>query len=162
MSDIRVEKVLAEDFETILEIESRAYSVPWTREIMEKIFNQKIQRIKLLYQEKIAGYAFLSSVLDEGHLLHITIDPSFQGLGLGRKLLTYIVELGEAKGLSSIFLEVREGNTPARGLYSSMGFNEVGLRKDYYPCKDGSREDAIVMAYTLSSSMQASSGRAVK
>ena len=149
MDKIRVEELLADDFEKIIEIESRAYSVPWKREVMEKIFQQDLKRIKLIYQEQLAGYAFLSSVLDEGHLLHITIDPNYQGLGLGRRLLQYILELGQQKGLSSIFLEVGEGNTPARGLYQSIGFNEIGLRKGYYPCKDGSREDAIVMAYTI-------------
>lgn len=149
MDKIRVEELLADDFEKIIEIESRAYSVPWKREVVEKIFQQDLKRIKLIYQEQLAGYAFLSSVLDEGHLLHITIDPNYQGLGLGRRLLQYILELGQQKGLSSIFLEVREGNTPARGLYQSIGFNEIGLRKGYYPCKDGSREDAIVMAYTI-------------
>jgi len=58
--------------------------------------------------------------------------------------------LGQARRrrASSIFLEVRPSNVAARTLYDSLGFNEIGRRKGYYPGVT-SREDALVMAKEL-------------
>jgi ribosomal-protein-alanine N-acetyltransferase len=48
-------------------------------------------------------------------------------------------------------LEVRVSNTPAIALYESFAYQEIGIRKDYYPTKDGGREDAKVMKKVLHS-----------
>ena len=52
------------------------------------------------------------------------------------------------KGIQTLWLEVRESN-PARFLYEKLGFNEVDIRKNYYPKPDGGRENAVVMACYL-------------
>ncbi len=148
---LTLEEATLDDLDTILEIEARAYPVPWSREQMIDVFNQKVIRMKLLMNGELIGYAFVSIILDEGHLLHITIDPIHHGKRLGRYLLEHVLQLGDSYQLSTIFLEVREGNTPARALYDRIGFNQVGVRKGYYPCKINGREDAIVMAYTVPS-----------
>lgn len=148
---LTIEEATLDDLETILEIEVRAYPVPWSREQMIDVFNQKVIRMKLLMDGALIGYAFVSIILDEGHLLHITVDPIHHGKRLGRYLLEQVLKLGDQHQLATIFLEVRAGNTPARGLYDRIGFNQVGIRKGYYPCKINGREDAIVMAYTVPS-----------
>ncbi len=148
---LTLEEATLDDLDTILEIEARAYPVPWSREQMIDVFNQKVIRMKLLMNGELIGYAFVSIILDEGHLLHITIDPIHHGKRLGRYLLEHVLQLGDSYQLATIFLEVREGNTPARALYDRIGFNQVGVRKGYYPCKINGREDAIVMAYTVPS-----------
>lgn len=146
-----IEDATLDDLDTILEIEARAYPVPWNREQMLTVFKDNVIRMKLLMDGELIGYAFVSIVLDEGHLLHITIDPIHHGKRLGRYLLEQVLKLGDLHQLATIFLEVREGNTPARALYDRIGFNQVGMRKGYYPCKINGREDAIVMAYTVPS-----------
>ncbi len=148
---LTLEEATLDDLEAILEIEVRAYPVPWSREQMIDVFNQKVIRMKLLMEGELIGYAFVSIILDEGHLLHITVDPIHQGKRLGRYLLEQVLKLGDQHQLATIFLEVREGNTPARALYDRIGFNQVGVRKGYYPCHVNGREDAIVMAYTVPS-----------
>lgn len=148
---LTIEEATLDDLETILEIEARAYPVPWNKTQMMDVFNQKVIRMKLLMEGKLIGYAFVSIIIDEGHLLHITVDPIHHGKRLGRYLLEQVLKLGDSHQLATIFLEVREGNTPARALYDRMGFNQVGMRKGYYPCKINGREDAIVMAYTVPS-----------
>lgn len=148
---LTIEEATLDDLEAILEIEVRAYPVPWSREQMIDVFNQKVIRMKLLMDGALIGYAFVSIILDEGHLLHITVDPIHHGKRLGRYLLEQVLKLGDQHQLATIFLEVRAGNTPARGLYDRIGFNQVGIRKGYYPCKINGREDAIVMAYTVPS-----------
>ena len=147
---LKIEPATMADIDTILEIENRAYPVPWNRQQMEDVFHQKTVRMKLLLEDQLIGYAFVSIVLDEGHLLHITVDPIHHGKRLGHYLLEQVIALGDTHDLTTIFLEVREGNAPARRLYDRMGFNQVGIRKGYYPCNINGREDAIVMAYTIS------------
>ncbi len=149
MAKIEIVPATVEDLERILEIEERAYPIPWNRAQMESIFYQNIVRQKLLYDGTLIGYTFVSIILDEGHLLHITVDPKYHGMGLGRLLLDSVVTLCEAQQLSTLFLEVRIGNKPARTLYEKYGFNQIGVRKGYYPCLINGREDAIVMAYSL-------------
>lgn len=149
MAKIEIVPATLADLDAILEIEARAYPVPWNRAQMEDVFHQKVIRQKLLYDGVLIGYTFVSIILDEGHLLHITVDPKYQGKGLGHVLLDSVLALGDTHQLATIFLEVRAGNTPARALYEKRGFNQIGLRKGYYPCLINGREDAIVMAYTL-------------
>lgn len=148
---LKLETATTSDIDTILEIENRAYPVPWNRQQIEAVFYNKTIRMKLLMEDELIGYAFVSIVLDEGHLLHITIDPIHHGKRLGYFLLKAVLGLGETHNLATIFLEVRESNTPARRLYDQMGFNQVGMRKGYYPCNINGREDALVMAYTMPS-----------
>ena len=88
------------------------------------------------------------SVLDEAHLLNISVAQSHQGQGWGRYLLVQMMEMGREKGGLNMFLEVRPSNHSALGLYESMGFNEMGIRPGYYPAHNG-REDAVLMGMAL-------------
>ncbi|PWD87592.1 ribosomal protein S18-alanine N-acetyltransferase [Ignatzschineria cameli] len=152
LTRLSIAPATVDDLETIVEIEQRAYPVPWSREQLLAVFQQKVIRLKLLLDGKILiGYAFVSIILDEGHLLHITVDPQYHGKRLGHYLLDAILKMGEKEQLATLFLEVRAGNQPARRLYDRIGFNQIGLRKGYYPCNINGREDAIVMAYTFPS-----------
>ena len=87
-------------------------------------------------------------VLDEMHLLNICVDPDVQGQRLGSRLLHSMECLAQEWQAQTCFLEVRQSNFAAIRLYLNTGFNEVGLRKGYYPAKLG-RENAIIMAKTL-------------
>jgi ribosomal-protein-alanine N-acetyltransferase len=62
-----------------------------------------------------------------------------------------IEEAAQSKSFQDIFLEVRISNAPAITLYKSFAYQEIGIRKDYYPTKDGGREDAKVMKKVLHS-----------
>ena len=87
-------------------------------------------------------------ILDEAHLLNITVKPESQGRGLGLKLLEHLMSIAYANNARECFLELRDSNTAAFKLYERYGFNEIGRRRDYYPAVGG-REDAVVMACTL-------------
>ena len=90
----------------------------------------------------------LSAVLDEATLCNIAIAPAHQGKGMGKLLLNELMSQLKEKGVLTLWLEVRESN-PARWLYEKQGFNEVDIRKNYYPKPDGGRENAVVMACYL-------------
>jgi len=96
----------------------------------------------------VVGYAVMMSVLDEAHLLNISIAGERQGQGLGRALLNHLIDTARRYGATMMFLEVRPSNKNAIALYESIGFNEFSIRKGYYPAHNG-REDAILMGLAL-------------
>jgi ribosomal-protein-alanine N-acetyltransferase len=94
------------------------------------------------------GYAILMVVVDEAHLLNITIAATRQRQGVGNALLSFLFELARHAGARQMFLEVRPSNEAARALYRRAGFQPIGRRKGYYPGPLG-REDALVMRLGL-------------
>jgi ribosomal-protein-alanine N-acetyltransferase len=87
-------------------------------------------------------------IVDECHLLNICIHPDYQGNGYGQLSLNWLEQLMREKDVASLLLEVRQSNLKAQGLYKKLGFEQIGLRKDYYPA-DSAREAAIVMRKLL-------------
>jgi ribosomal-protein-alanine N-acetyltransferase len=87
-------------------------------------------------------------VLDEAHLLNLSIAKTYQKQGLGRTLLEHMVDIAKNNQMANMFLEVRQSNISAIALYEIMGFNEMAIRRNYYPATNG-REDAVLMGLAL-------------
>lgn len=138
----------ADDIESVLAIEQRAYPFPWTRGIFRDCLAAAYPAWVLQEHGAMIGYGVISLAADEAHILNICIAPERQGRGHGRALLRTLVKLAVDRGAARIFLEVRPSNPSAIALYHSEGFNEIGRRPRYYPSADG-REDALVMAMEL-------------
>lgn len=136
------------DYERLFDIEQTAHLVPWTKGTLLNSQGEKYLNLKLSEKGQIIGFAISQIVLDEATLFNIAIDPAFQGKGYGKRLLSELILQLKDKGVATLWLEVRESN-PARKLYDSLGFNEVDIRKNYYPTPDGGRENAVVMALYL-------------
>ena len=96
----------------------------------------------------IVGHGILSVGAGEAHLLNVCVNPYFQGNGYGRVLVEHMVSQARSQAAISMFLEVRASNQVAYQLYEKLGFNEVGVRENYYPAFVG-REDALVLAIEL-------------
>lgn len=90
------------------------------------------------------GFIVYRPILDEAEIITIGVHPDARNTGIASAMLG-IVE-GELKksGIKSIFLEVAENNAPARRLYESNGYKQIGIRTKYY---DGI--DAIMMKKDL-------------
>lgn len=136
------------DADAVMAIESAVYSHGWTRQIFLDCLRAGYSSWVMEGDNEVIGYGMLSLVADEGHLLNVAIAPAQQGKGLGRYFVTYLCDLARERGANTIFLEVRPSNDAAIHLYDSMGFNQVGLRRNYYPAVRG-REDAVIMAREL-------------
>lgn len=125
---------------------------PATLSLTEKTLasnqGERYLNLKITQGEQMAGFAITQIVLDEATLFNIAIDPAFQRQGLGRKLLEDVIEKLEQRDVVTLWLEVRASNSKAIALYESLGFNEVSVRRNYYPAAQG-REDAIMMALIL-------------
>ena len=97
------------------------------------------------------AYCILYPAVDELHLLNITVSPKVRKLGLGARMMAAIEGVAAQQNMPRIILEVRPSNMPAVTLYQKLGYEEIGVRKNYYPANPdtGKREDAIVMAKSI-------------
>jgi ribosomal-protein-alanine N-acetyltransferase len=96
----------------------------------------------------VVGFGVMTIAVNECHILDIAIDPAFQGKGFGKQLVGFLLNEARKKHAQMIYLEVRASNYKAQELYMKMGFNEIGIRKDYYPTHKN-REDAIILGLQL-------------
>lgn len=137
------------DVDVVTRIEQEAYPFPWTRgnflDSLDSGYDAWVAREPVVSGGRIAGYFLLMPVVDEMHLLNITVRPDLQGQGLGSRLMYKVRERASAAAMTSILLEVRPSNQHALAVYHHFGFVQIGVRKHYYPAAAGSREDAIVM-----------------
>ena len=136
------------DINAIMAIEPEIYPYPWTRGNFSDSLNAGYSCWIYEQDNSIVGYAVLMLVLDEAHLLNISIAKTCQGRGLGRTLLHHLMQIARNHGAAHLFLEVRPSNQAAIHLYESTGFNEMAVRRGYYPAA-GEREDAILMGMAL-------------
>ena len=95
-----------------------------------------------LVDGRVVAYIIGRVIAPEGEIYRIATKEKFRRRGIAYRLLDYAAKTEKGKGLECLFLEVRESNTPARNLYHSYGFREVGLRKNYY---SSPTENAVVM-----------------
>jgi len=129
--------------------EMASYTHPWTRGNFEDCLKNKAYSCWVFSQDgKLCGHVIISIVLKEAHILNICLYPDYQNKGWGRQLLAEAEDIAKQAGAEMCFLEVRPSNKAGLHLYQSEAYNEIGLRKKYYPTDNG-REDAIVMAKTL-------------
>jgi len=130
------------DLKSIFSIEKDVFSEEhWSMKMIENELNGTSGETTLVIERSkvILGYCMVRFFENEVNIINMAIKPSYQGKGLGKLLLDYLLEHTPSK--SSVFLEVKQGNFPAINLYLSFGFEEIGTRNSYY--QDGS--NALVM-----------------
>jgi ribosomal-protein-alanine N-acetyltransferase len=139
------------DLDAIMAIEPHIYYHPWTRGNFSDSLNSGYSAWVLTDStaaQKIIGYALMMMVLDEAHLLNLSIAKAYQKQGLGRLLLEHMLAIANKHQAAHMFLEVRSSNIAAISLYENLGFNEMSIRRGYYPAAAG-REDAVLMGLAL-------------
>lgn len=134
--------------EQVSRIENLAHSHPWSESLLSDIDSRGAFHHVMLEKDEVVGYFYAQNIVGEVTLLNIAVDPSRQGNGYGKLLMEALIDKSESRRAESIWLEVRESNQSAFGLYQMIGFNEVDRRINYYPTKSG-KEDAIIMSYLL-------------
>lgn len=133
----------AADIDAVTQIEKLVQSHPWTKTQFEESVGS-YQNTVYEVNGKVVGFCILQPVLDEANLLLMAVHPNQQGKGVGYKLLDESIALLKNDPVQ-IFLEVRESNLAAIGLYEKSGFHQIDLRRNYYPNVDGTKEHAVIM-----------------
>ena len=132
----------------LAELEKQCFSDPWT----ENMFLGDLKSEHTCYfgafdeNNNLIGYAGMWISVDDGQITNVAVHPDFRRKGIAYSLVINLVQVCKHKNLESITLEVRESNDNAISLYEKLGFERVGLRKNYY--KNPS-ENAILMTKTL-------------
>jgi ribosomal-protein-alanine N-acetyltransferase len=137
-----------DDIDKVMVIERASYQFPWTRGNFRDCIESGYYARVLVEAGVMAGYVVMSMGAGEAHVLNICVAPERQRQGLGRALLHHLEQVALENSVDMMLLEVRVSNQPAIRLYDSMGFNELGQRRNYYPAH-GSREDALILARHL-------------
>ena len=138
------------DLDEVAAVEKLAYDFPWTRGNFQDSLRNGYFGVCLRHVTgTLLGYCVLMPVVDEMHLLNLCVAPQAQGDGAGLTLLREAVRIARHEKLDSMLLEVRPSNPRAIRLYERLGFEAIGRRKNYYPARHRSREDAIVMRLTF-------------
>lgn len=143
MSEIIIRKMQPDDLEQVCEIEKDNFSLPWS----EKSFLESMERndtvfLVALVGEEVAGYIGCYCIAGTGEITNVAVKSSRRRKGIGAKLLEKLYEEGAALDTQEFFLEVRESNEAAIGLYSRQGFIKEGIRKNFY---EKPVENAVIM-----------------
>jgi len=134
------------DLDEIYVLEQASYPYPWTFGILKDCL--KVGYLGRVLENKnkdIDAYSIMSSGGGEAHILNLCVKTELRGQGLGRYLLDTLLDDAKILKADTVLLEVRSSNKAAITLYDSVGFNELDVRRNYYPAKKG-REDALVFA----------------
>lgn len=137
------------DLAAVLENEQRAYQFPWTEGNFADCLSAGHECWLLTRDTVVLGHGILAIGPGEAHVLNVCVSRDEQGRGHGRALMRHLLARARARGAAMVFLEVRPSNRVAINLYRSLGFNEIGRRRDYYPTPVG-HEDAEIMGLDLS------------
>ena len=121
----------------ICAIELAAQFVPWSKQKFQDSLAAGHYTCGLLLSNKLVGYAIVLPVLDEAELLNICIASEYQSQGYGKQLLQQVFTWLKQQGIKQLFLEVHADNQQAIAFYQSAGFQQVGIRKNYYQPGDG-------------------------
>ena len=138
----------AEDVARVAAIERSSFSTAWKEDTFHSLLDRPGAEMWVMDhpEDGVIGYSVLWCILDQGELANIAIAEGHRGRGLGAHLLGRMLDIGRERGLTAVYLEVRESNRAALGLYERFGFTQIGVRKRYY---QEPREDALVMVVRL-------------
>ena len=143
MSEMNLRKMQPEDLPQVCAIEKDNFSLPWS----EKSFLESMERDDTVFLvacegEEIAGYIGCYCIAGTGEITNVAVKASYRRKGLGGLLLEKLYEEGAALDVQEYFLEVRESNEAAIGLYLRQSFVKEGIRKNFY---EKPRENAVIM-----------------
>jgi ribosomal-protein-alanine N-acetyltransferase len=137
------------DLNEIVRIERSCFADPWSEESFRRLLSGPpaiFQVLVLPPENRVAGYVIAFAIGDDAELLNVAVEPQSRGNGFAGQMLDAVLIELSSLGVRAAFLEVRESNEAARGLYGSRDFKEIGRRKSYYRRPV---EDALVMRRIL-------------
>lgn len=143
-STVRIRFMKVEDLEQVQEVEASCFQKPWTREafLNEVTKNQFAYYLVAEHEDRIVAYCGVWIVMDDAHITNIAVHPDMRRQGIAADLLRGVMDMAKTLGAEKMSLEVRVSNDSAKELYRKYGFQDGGIRKQYYT---DNQEDALVM-----------------
>ena len=127
----------------IAELEKICFCDPWSENsIASELGNRLSCWLVALEENAVVGYVGSQTVLGETDMMNIAVHPDHRRQGIAAALIEALIEELKGKGSHCLTLEVRASNESARSLYEKLGFQQAGIRKNYYR---NPKEDAIIL-----------------
>lgn len=144
--EVAIRQADGADVNSLAAIEQAVFSDPWPASAFHDLLQQSHANVNVAVdrQNVVCGYCILLIGADEGEIANIAVAPSRQRQGVASLLLDVALNFARSHGVTSIYLEVRLSNEPAKTLYESRGFEPVGRRRAYYR---EPLEDALVLRW---------------
>ena len=148
----RLSALTESDIEQILLIEKTSFKQPWSSKLFHEELSSKnafdyVVKLNSVHPEPVIAYLCSRITGSEMSILRIAVAMKWRNSGIAFWLLNRCFEIAFTKGVTSVFLEVRESNNAATSLYGKLGFMPVGKRPNYY---SETGEDALVFMKKLS------------
>lgn len=135
------------DLPTLVAIERECFVIPWSETALTtELAKEAAVFLVAQMASEVAGYVGMNYVLDEGYITNVAVKQPFRRQGVAHALLTNLEARSQGIGLTFLSLEVRPSNTGAIALYTGLGFEQTGRRKNFYPIP---REDALILTKWL-------------
>lgn len=141
--NFRIEKLIEAHVNGVAELEKECFSSPWSANgIRSEINNENARFFVAVADNKVIGYVGMHIVCGECYIANIAVSEAYRRAGVASALLEKLEETAENENGEFITLEVRQSNEKAIRLYAKHGYNQVGIRKNFY---SKPTEDAILM-----------------
>ena len=138
-----ITKMTQDHVSQIAEIEKICFNDPWSENSISSELNNRLSYwLVALDEDMVAGYVGSQTVLGETDMMNIAVHPNYRNRGVAMDLVQALIAALTEQGSHSLMLEVRSSNEPAKNLYRKLGFEAVGIRRNYYR---NPKEDALIL-----------------
>ena len=142
-----VRKAEKKDVKGIVKRENACFSTPESEESIYSFLKSKTFFIDVIEDEGIVtGHCIYFFVPGNAEIISLAVAPEKRRMGYGRDLVYSVIEKAKANECKEVYLEVRKSNEAAIALYTSIGFHQVGERKNLYSKPE---EDGLIMQYII-------------
>jgi [ribosomal protein S18]-alanine N-acetyltransferase len=140
---VRISRLRRRHLRAVMRIEHQVYPRPWTVGVFHGELAARGGRcyVAAKVANTLVGYGGMMMVAGDAHVTNIAVDPAWQRLQIGTRVLVTLMRAARAEGARRATLEVRVSNRAAQAMYQRFGFAPVGIRTRYYE----NTEDAIIM-----------------
>ncbi|MDY0296387.1 MAG: ribosomal protein S18-alanine N-acetyltransferase [Acidobacteriota bacterium] len=133
------------DAVAVAQIDNAGFAEGWSVDYFQDEIDNPIARLIVAEESaKIYGFLLLWLMPPQAELLRMAVTPERRRTGIAARLLSNMFDLLERENVHEVFLEVRRSNQAARNLYGKAGFQDCGMRPNYYRNPE---EDAICMVW---------------
>lgn len=141
-TDIKIVKMSYEHIDKVFELENICFSHPWSKKDLEnQLILDTSHFLVALVNGNVAGYMGVQIFSREGYVTNVATFPEYRRRGIAKALVSKALQ----NEIDFLTLEVRPSNTPAIELYKSFGFDNMGVRNNFY---SEPVEDALIMTKT--------------
>ena len=135
-------RMIENDLDKVAAMEKEIFSTPWSKESFRESLSQNYSYFFVAEEDDILGYCGVHNFGGDGEITNVAVDKKVRGNGVATKMLQYAMDETKKIGVEAFTLEVRISNTKAIGLYEKLGFENKGIRKNFY---ENPTEDALIM-----------------